>query len=291
LLNNNILGQISVVEGTAVNQAHYPISRILIKGEIVGANSAVLVEQTGYAGNILTDEELANLSEAEILKKLFRPEGRNKSNDRIMPEGKIPFMIVFFREPAGFIKTTVMPISLERIVPASTLPVQAPSVPSPTQPVKEVPPVQAAAPSVKEIPPAPAPLPAPQDVAPAAVEKKPEKVSIILKVKFDDSKHDIKKKYHKSIQRLADFMKAHPETSIEIIGHNNNLGKESVNILLSQKRADSVRKYRINEFGIDKSRIHALGYGANQPIASSKTRQGRQKNQRIEVVIEGIQVK
>ena len=281
-----------------------------MKGEIVGANSAVLVEQTGYAGNILTDEELANLSEGEILKKLFRPEGLNKSNDKIMPEGKIPFMIVFFHEPAGFIKTTVMPISLERIVPASTLPVQTPSVSSPTQPVKEkphvpaplpapatmqpvkeVPPVQAAAPSVKEIPPAPAPLPAPQDVAPAAVEKKPEKVSIILKVKFDDSKHDIKKKYHKSIQRLADFMKAHPETSIEIIGHNNNLGKESVNILLSQKRADSVRKYRINEFGIDKSRIHALGYGANQPIASSKTRQGRQKNQRIEVVIEGIQVK
>jgi outer membrane usher protein FimD/PapC len=181
LLNNNILGQISVVEGTAVNQSHYPISRILIKGEIVGANSAVLVEQAGYAGNILTDEELANLSEAEILKKLFRPEGLNNSNDKIMPEGKISFMIVFFREPAGFIETTVMPISLERIVPA------------PTQPVKEAPPIQAPTPSVKEIPPAPTPLPSPQDVAPAAVEKKPEKVSIILNVYFDDSSHDIKK--------------------------------------------------------------------------------------------------
>ena len=86
-------------------------------------------------------------------------------------------------------------------------------------------------------------------------------------------------------------MKAHPEASIEIIGHSHNVGKEGVDMLLSQKRTDSVRRYLIDKFGIEKSRIHTLGYGANQPIASSKTKQGQQKNQRIEVVIEGIQVK
>lgn len=116
MINNYILGQIGVVEGTAVNRADYPISRILIKGEILDAYSVVLGEHTSYAGNILTDEELTNLSEEEILIKLSQPEGLNNSNDKIMPNGQIPFMIVFSREPAGVIKTTVVTVGAERLL-------------------------------------------------------------------------------------------------------------------------------------------------------------------------------
>ena len=116
LINNYILGQIGVVEGTAVNRADYPISRILIKGEILDAYSVVLGDHTSYAGNILTDEELTNLSEEEILMKLSHPEGLNNSNDKIMPNGQIPFMIVFSHEPAGIIKTTVVTVGAERLL-------------------------------------------------------------------------------------------------------------------------------------------------------------------------------
>jgi hypothetical protein len=116
MINNYVLGQIGVVEGTAVNGADYPISRILIKGEILDAYSVVLGEHTIYAGNILTDEELTNLSEEEILTKLSQPEGLNNSNDKIMPNGQIPFMIVFSREPTGVIKTTVVTVGAERLL-------------------------------------------------------------------------------------------------------------------------------------------------------------------------------
>ena len=116
MINNYILGQIGVVEGTAVNRADYPISRILIKGEILDAYSVVLGDHTSYAGNILTDEELTNLSEEEILMKLSHPEGLNNSNDKIMPNGQIPFMIVFSHEPAGIIKTTVVTVGAERLL-------------------------------------------------------------------------------------------------------------------------------------------------------------------------------
>jgi predicted Zn finger-like uncharacterized protein len=115
-INNYMLGQVGVVEGTAVNRADYPVSRILIKAEIIDAYSVVLNERTGYAGNILTDEELTNLSEEEILKKLLQPQGLNNSNDKIMPNGQIPFMIVFPNEPAGVIKTTVVTIGVERLL-------------------------------------------------------------------------------------------------------------------------------------------------------------------------------
>jgi predicted Zn finger-like uncharacterized protein len=115
-INNYILGQIGVLEGTAVNRADYPLSRIQVKGEIVDAYSVVLGERPSYAGNILTDEESTNLPEEEILLKLLRPEGLNNSNDKIMPNGQIPFMIVFPNEPAGVIKTTVMTIGAERLL-------------------------------------------------------------------------------------------------------------------------------------------------------------------------------
>lgn len=115
-INNNVLGPIGVLEGNAVNRADYPLSRIKVKGEIVDAYSVVLGERVSYAGNILTDEELINLSDEEILIKLLRPEGINNSNDKIMPNGQISFMIVFPNEPAGIIKTTVMTIGAERLL-------------------------------------------------------------------------------------------------------------------------------------------------------------------------------
>jgi predicted Zn finger-like uncharacterized protein len=116
ILNSYIIGQIRVVEGTAVNQADYPISRIVIKGEIVDAYAVVLRERASYAGNILTDEELTTLSEEEILRILAQPGGRNNSNDKILPNGQIPFMIVFAHEPDGLIKTTLMTIGAERLL-------------------------------------------------------------------------------------------------------------------------------------------------------------------------------
>ncbi|OGP88967.1 MAG: hypothetical protein A2031_02520 [Deltaproteobacteria bacterium RBG_19FT_COMBO_43_11] len=116
LIKSNVLGEIRVMEGTAVNQADYPICRIAIKGAIVDAYSVVLGERTSYAGNVLTDEELTNMSEEEILRKLSRLEGNNHSNDKIVSNGQIPFMIVFAREPAGVIKTTVTTVGAERLL-------------------------------------------------------------------------------------------------------------------------------------------------------------------------------
>lgn len=142
-----------------------------------------------------------------------------------------------------------------------------------------------------QLPVIPEPLPATKNIMPAVVEKKPEKVSIILNVQFNNTKIVINKKYHESVRKLADFMKAHPEISIEIIGHTDNAGKEGFNMILSQNRADSVKRYLVKKFGINASRINALGYGPNQPVASNKTKEGRKKNNRIEVVLEGLQIK
>jgi predicted Zn finger-like uncharacterized protein len=116
ILINYILGQIRIVEGTAVNQADYPISRIVIKGENVDAYAVILGERASFAGNILTEEELTTLSEEEILRILAQPSGRNNTNDKIPPNGHIPFMIVFAHDPPGQITTKLMTIGAERLL-------------------------------------------------------------------------------------------------------------------------------------------------------------------------------
>jgi OmpA-OmpF porin, OOP family len=128
---------------------------------------------------------------------------------------------------------------------------------------------------------------------PVIVEKKqeaelPQKVSMVIKMEFDSGKAVINKKYHKEIKRVADFMKANPEATATIAGHTDSSGNHDKNILLSKARANSVRQYLVAKFGIDKSRIRAFGYGPDKPIASNKTKAGRQKNRRIVADFEAV---
>ncbi len=116
VINNYMLGNIRIVEGTAVNQADFSIARIRVKAELLDAYSVVLDSQVCYAGNILTDDELTNMNEEELLKRLSLPEGRDNNNERVIPNGRIPFMIIFTPVPQSAIKTTVVISGAERLL-------------------------------------------------------------------------------------------------------------------------------------------------------------------------------
>jgi OOP family OmpA-OmpF porin len=107
-------------------------------------------------------------------------------------------------------------------------------------------------------------------------------------VQFDTNKADIKEKYNYDIKRVADFMKEFPDTTAEIGGHTDNVGSAEYNQKLSEKRANSVRQYLINKFGIDGSRLTAAGYGLTEPVADNDTEEGRQQNRRVEAVMEAV---
>ncbi|MBE9546593.1 MAG: zinc-ribbon domain-containing protein [Proteobacteria bacterium] len=94
-LKNWIFGDILVVQGTIVNKCDYPISRIKVCGKLLDASEKVLDEVEFYCGNLLTDEELSNLTKKEITGELSIPLGSEVSNNNIDTGGKIPFMIVF----------------------------------------------------------------------------------------------------------------------------------------------------------------------------------------------------
>jgi OOP family OmpA-OmpF porin len=133
-----------------------------------------------------------------------------------------------------------------------------------------------------------------QEAKVAVPEPPQEKVTITLNVEFDTAKAVIKKKYHNEIKKVADFMKAYPKTNTVIEGHTDNVDKfnnPDTNIKLSQARADSIRQYLIEKFGIDASRITTVGYGPKKPIASNDTEEGRKKNRRVQAVIETVKTK
>lgn len=154
----------------------------------------------------------------------------------------------------------------------------------------------AAEPKQEEVPPPLPPPPPPETIAPPPPPPPPvqEKVSISLNIEFDTAKSFIKKKYHNHIKQVADFMQTYPDTNVVIEGHTDNVDRfnnPENNIKLSQARADSVRQYLIDKFGIDESRITAVGYGPSRPIADNNTPEGRMKNRRVEAVIEKMVTK
>lgn len=84
------------------------------------------------------------------------------------------------------------------------------------------------------------------------------------------------------LDNLYKMMKQNPAFDIEIGGHTDNVGSNSANLSLSQKRANAVRQYLIDK-GIKAERLKAKGYGETQPEATNDTPEGRQKNRRVEV--------
>ncbi|MFA5321208.1 MAG: OmpA family protein [Smithella sp.] len=136
--------------------------------------------------------------------------------------------------------------------------------------------------------PAPVPEPAPAPAPPPEPVK--EKVIITLNVQFDTDKAEVKGKYNDDIRRVADFMNEFPDTTASIEGYTDEIGTEEYNQKLSEARANSVRQYLIDKFGIDESRLTAKGYGENNPIASNETAEGRQENRRVEAVMEAIRI-
>lgn len=131
-------------------------------------------------------------------------------------------------------------------------------------------------------PPKPAPAPVVESAQKAAAAERFCNKPAVVSVLFDTDKADIKPQYTADLNTLGEFLKDFPNSKGEISGHTDNVGKDKYNLKLSQRRADSVKKYIENTFSIAPDRITTKGYGESKPIASNKTKAGKAQNRRIE---------
>jgi OOP family OmpA-OmpF porin len=115
----------------------------------------------------------------------------------------------------------------------------------------------------------------------------PEKLSINLDIEFNINSSVIDPSYNDEIKKVADIMKAHPEIKVLIEGHTDSTYSEKYNLWLSQRRADKVKQYLVDKFGISPDRLISKGFGESKPIASNSTKEGQKKNRRVIAVISG----
>jgi outer membrane protein OmpA-like peptidoglycan-associated protein len=88
------------------------------------------------------------------------------------------------------------------------------------------------------------------------------------------------------LAKVSGIVLAHPGLHLEVEGHTDSVGSDEYNQQLSERRADAVRSYLIQQ-GIPESAIVAHGLGKSSPVASNDTPEGRQQNRRVEMVISG----
>ena len=104
-------------------------------------------------------------------------------------------------------------------------------------------------------------------------------------VLFTSGRADLKVGATSNLDRLVTFLSQYPSRNIEIEGHTDSVGSDDYNQDLSQRRADSVRSYLMQQ-GINSQRIAASGKGEHQPVADNDSAGGRQLNRRVEIIIE-----
>lgn len=115
-------------------------------------------------------------------------------------------------------------------------------------------------------------------------------ITFVADVLFDSGKAVIKPEASASLDKVARVLQENvPDLNVGIEGHTDDVpikvsGWKS-NWELSSARALSVLHYLIDAKDISPERLSAIGYGEYRPVASNGSKQGRQQNRRVEIVI------
>lgn len=88
-----------------------------------------------------------------------------------------------------------------------------------------------------------------------------------------------------SLQALADYLAAHPDRTVALVGHTDSTGSLDGNIALSKRRARAVLERLVGGYNVPRRQLAAEGMGYLAPIATNLTAEGREANRRVEVII------
>jgi outer membrane protein OmpA-like peptidoglycan-associated protein len=105
-------------------------------------------------------------------------------------------------------------------------------------------------------------------------------------VLFDTGSATLKPGAREKLARVAGILSAHPDLHIEIEGHTDSVGSDEFNQRLSERRAQSVQAYLLQQ-KIVPAAVDTEGFGESRPVATNDTAAGRQQNRRVELVVTG----
>lgn len=106
----------------------------------------------------------------------------------------------------------------------------------------------------------------------------------IYGIHFDFDSADIQPQSADQIDELASLLQGNAALRVLIVGHTDGEGSFDYNLLLSQRRAQSVVDALATGHGIERGRLQPAGAGMVSPVASNRTEDGRARNRRVEIV-------
>jgi outer membrane protein OmpA-like peptidoglycan-associated protein len=125
------------------------------------------------------------------------------------------------------------------------------------------------------------------DEVPATVKKF---TGVVKGINFRRNSADIKASSFPLLKEAVSVFKEYPALRVEISGHTSDEGKRDFNMKLSRKRAEAVKLFLVSA-GVDENRVGTKGYGPDKPIADNETKEGKEKNRRIEFRLLGTEEK
>jgi len=107
-------------------------------------------------------------------------------------------------------------------------------------------------------------------------------------VLFGFNQTDIMSQYTADLDQLGMFLKKNPNAYALLVGYTDSIGSEEYNLGLSNRRADSVAAYLMNNQGVGQDQIVVNWYGEANPVAGNDTAEGRAQNRRVEIAVGGM---
>ena len=104
-------------------------------------------------------------------------------------------------------------------------------------------------------------------------------------VLFDFDKYDLLSDSKLELDKIVEQIKKQKPSKIIIEGHTDNIGLESYNQSLSEKRATSVKDYILKKTATSKINSRSIGYGSSLPVSSNETKEGKDKNRRVSIIL------
>ena len=99
---------------------------------------------------------------------------------------------------------------------------------------------------------------------------------------FASNSAEVKSDNEGTIKEVAAAMSENPDLKIKIIGHTDAVGKSDANLILSTKRAESVREVLVKTYNINADRIQTEGKGSTAPVTNDSSEEGKTMNRRVE---------
>ena len=112
------------------------------------------------------------------------------------------------------------------------------------------------------------------------------RVNFPAEVLFDFDKSDIRADAAQALAHLATIIRANPNGTTRLEGHTDSVGNDAYNQALSERRAASVKTWLVQREQINAAKLVTRGWGETKPVAPNDTDANRQKNRRLEAIVE-----